>query len=448
MEPASRRREDFCLRPPGWTDSESDSDDELTVTPIANLATPLKPAPPSRRFALPKSDEQVELAKVASVPFKTQKDTKWCIQIWKEWSGQRSCSSNDADIEDIISLGAAAQQKWLSRFVLEVRKKDGSPYPSESLYHIVCGILRYIRQNGKPEVDFFRDKEFAQFRMVLDSEMKRLKASGVQKRKRKAEPLTVEDEKTLWEKGVLGDHTPQALLNTVFYQNGVNFALRSGGEHRQLRFKNCQIRVVEKPGERPFLEYNEDVSKNNPGGLKGRKTTPKTVVQHGNLENPARCPVRIFKLYSQLCPSTRPDDAFYLQPLTKPSADCWYSSKILGHNTLNKMVTRMCSAAGINGYKTNHSLRATTATRLYHAQVDEQLIMERTGHRSLDGVRSYKRTGKEQHAALSDIINLTASSLAPTVTTGMAASQQQQTGAQLCIQACTGCTINVNYNNK
>ena len=45
--------------------------------------------------------------------------------------------------------------------------------------------------------------------------MKHLKASGIQKRKQKAEPLTVEDEKTLWEKVVLGDHTPQALLNTV-----------------------------------------------------------------------------------------------------------------------------------------------------------------------------------------------------------------------------------------
>lgn len=31
---------------------------------------------------------------------------------------------------------------------------------------------------------------------------------------------------------------------------------------------------------------------------------------------------------------------------------------------------------------TNHSLRATAATRLYAAGVDEQLIAEKTGHRS------------------------------------------------------------------
>ena len=80
MEPASRRREDFCLQ----TNSEPDSDDKLTVTPIANLAMTMKPASPSQRFALPKSNEHVELAKVASAPFKTQKDTNWCIHLWRE----------------------------------------------------------------------------------------------------------------------------------------------------------------------------------------------------------------------------------------------------------------------------------------------------------------------------------------------------------------------------
>ena len=67
------------------------------------------------------------------------------------------------------------------------------------------------------------------------------------------------------------------------------------------------------------------------------------------------------------------------------------------------MVKEMCKAAGITGFRTNHFLRATTTTRLYRAGVDEQLIMERTGHRSLDGVRSYKRTSKEQLEVVSDV---------------------------------------------
>ena len=51
---------------------------------------------------------------------------------------------------------------------------------------------------------------------------------------------------------------------------------------------------------------------------------------------------------------------------------------------------------GIGGYKTNHPLRVTAATRLYQAWVDEQLIMKRTGHSSIEGVRVYKRASDEQ----------------------------------------------------
>ena len=37
--------------------------------------------------------------------------------------------------------------------------------------------------------------------------------------------------------------------------------------------------------------------------------------------------------------------------------------------------------------------------------LNEQLVMERTGHRSIEGVRSYKRTGENQRKVLSDILN-------------------------------------------
>ena len=65
----------------------------------------------------------------------------------------------------------------------------------------------------------------------------------------------------------------------------------------------------------------------------------------------------------------------------------------------------MCNAAGISGFKTNHSLRATAATRLYQSGVDEQLGMERTGNCSIDGIRSYKRTADFQRENVYDILN-------------------------------------------
>ena len=62
--------------------------------------------------------------------------------------------------------------------------------------------------------------------------------------KRKASIISIEMEERLWEKGLLGDHSPRALVDTLVYLNGLYFALRSGDEHRHLRHESCQIKVV------------------------------------------------------------------------------------------------------------------------------------------------------------------------------------------------------------
>ena len=54
----------------------------------------------------------------------------------------------------------------------------------------------------------------------------------------------------------------------------------------------------------------------------------------------------------------------------------------------------------VQGFHTNYSLQATAATRLFQASVDEQLIMERTGHRTLERVQGYKRTSDNQRETL------------------------------------------------
>ena len=52
----------------------------------------------------------------------------------------------------------------------------------------------------------------------------------------------------------------------------------------------------------------------------------------------------------------------------------------------------------------NHSLCVTSATRMFQGGVDEQLIMSRTGHRSIEGVWAYKRISDEQRTELSHIL--------------------------------------------
>ena len=104
----------------------------------------------------------------------------------------------------------------------------------------------------------------------------------------------------------------------------------------------------------------------------------------------------IFQLYQQLCPKDAPSHTFYPKLSYYPTSTCWYSKIPRGHSTLSLTVGHLCKFAGIKRYYTNHSLQAAVTSRLYQYVVDEHLVMERTGHRSLEGVRSYKRTYDEQ----------------------------------------------------
>lgn len=95
----------------------------------------------------------------------------------------------------------------------------------------------------------------------------------------------------------------------------------------------------------------------------------------------------------------------------KPKGSIWFTNIPVGHSTLNKTVKRLhCiyihTSAGISGHKTNHSLRVTSAICLFQSGADEQFIMSRTGHRSIEGgIRAQKRICTEQTQGLSRVLN-------------------------------------------
>ena len=76
------------------------------------------------------------------------------------------------------------------------------------------------------------------------------------------------------------------------------------------------------------------------------------------------------------------DDVFL--PLRKNldvREDVWFYDAPVGVHSLQMIVSILCKKAGFSGFYTNQ-LRASDATRLYEAGVEEQLVIESTGHRS------------------------------------------------------------------
>ena len=275
---------------------------------------------------------------------------------------------------------------------------DASDFPSRTLYDIVICLQFWLESNGL-NWRLISDGDFKDLKFTLDNLMKQRASSGVVGAVKQAKVLTFMDEDLLWNQGLLGVHNPQVLLNTVVFQLGLTCSLRAGKEHRTLRsilFKS-QFQFLYDSDGQMFFRYTEDLGlKTNKGGLKHRSVDCKVVVVY--------CVSNILNKYMSLLPKHRNCQALYLQPKKKFTDKMWYLDKPVGVNTLRNVVKTLCEDTGIPGYYTNHSLRSSSATRMYQSGVDEQLIQEITGHRSL-AVQSYKQISQSQRQRASQIIS-------------------------------------------
>jgi hypothetical protein len=238
----------------------------------------------------------------------------------------------------------------------------------------------------------------------MDSLCSKLHSEGVGAVKKSAEVFSFEDEECLWLKGVMGVDSPSALFNAVFFYVGLNFCLRGGQEHRNLSINQFQRHPqdMEIYNQDTFYEYSEYISKNNQHRFKDIHTKNKVVKGYANIDS-TKCIVKILDKYFSSIPSN--PKAFYLRPsnhdIIKHPEKVWFINIPVGVNTLNTAVASMCEKAELSVKYTNHSLRATSATRMYTQNVPEKMIAEKTGHKSLVGLRAYERTTTVQERSLS-----------------------------------------------
>ena len=52
-------------------------------------------------------------------------------------------------------LSANNIQHWLTRFILEIRKQNGSVFTPGSLHHITAGLMKHLCWNRRSEIDLF-----------------------------------------------------------------------------------------------------------------------------------------------------------------------------------------------------------------------------------------------------------------------------------------------------
>ncbi len=163
----------------------------------------------------------------------------WIFEQWKCICNFKLKHKGGVNLEEIIdrtlmTMDIPTLADVLSSFLIEIRKQNGDKYPHETLYKIVLSLQHFMAINGC-DIHLLDHLGLVKMRNTLDNRMKELSKQGIVHEQQQAQLITVEDEDKIWQTGLLGDDTPEKLLNMLLHLISVHFALRACDEHKALK---------------------------------------------------------------------------------------------------------------------------------------------------------------------------------------------------------------------
>ncbi|XP_061180579.1 uncharacterized protein LOC133189188 [Saccostrea echinata] len=302
------------------------------------------------RFAPLVTESELKSVIESQENINTKQNTRWAVNVFEKW---RTGSSET--IPELQFQGSEEMNYWLQRFIVEARGQD-------------------------------------------DAKMKSLIEKGIGCITKKADPILPEDEAKLWDVGVFGKKNAEQLQKTIFFYACKIFGLRGCDEHHNLE---CEQFTIGSDQLEKFIEFTGRETKTYKGGLGQLNVCNKTIKHH--CQSGERCIADYFDPYLD---SLGRQGTFYRRPLPATSEVLIrYGNQVVGINKLKNLMRIICTEGGLQGNYSNHSGKRTCATQLYMSGVEEQQIMDRTGHRSQAGVRKYKRSSAQMEANVSKILD-------------------------------------------
>ena len=321
----------------------------------------------------------------------TRKKTQQNVALLEEFLTLRNESRH------IEEIAPKELNVYIAEFIITVRKKDGNEdYEPSSLRSLMASFERYLKKKNYGFV-IMKDAEFEQACKALQSKQKDLKQKGKGNKPNSSVALTEEEIKLLHDKELLGTSTPEALLNTIWFNNTIHFGLRGCKEHRNMCWGDVQLRQTTNGQTKTRTGKNpRDV----------RQIKPKMFSVPGSEKDPVPA--------YQLCAKKRPtemndsDAPFYLainnctkQESSKP----WFKKSAVGQNKLNSLMRKMAEKAELGPNVTNHSGRKTMIQALTNNDIPARDIIQLSGHKNLQSVTNYSVVPEKQQVKMSHTLS-------------------------------------------
>ncbi len=320
------------------------------------------------------------------------------------------------ELRELFNIPPPELDNLLSQFLLSVRKVDGSEYEPGSLVSMVYSFDNFLESN-RYQTSISKGKEFYLTRETLKAKKIDLFSQGKGRKPNASSPVSEEEELKMWETGALGTDNPDTLNFTMWFIITKAMGLRPREEHRQIQWADFGLKTDPVNG-KEFLELIQE------RGTKGRDGSdlvhdPRSVTPRiWATGHPDRCPVMIFKIFSE----RRPDEAkhdnspFYLTPKWGKSlqnSSIWYFPRPLGKNKISQLMTKASEKAKIQRKKP-HGVRKSMMKTMSKAKVPRHQMCQISGHKSELSVASYDSMDIQQQEEISNILTKTMAPTKPT----------------------------------
>ena len=175
------------------------------------------------------TNAKLDLLKRKTLKQRTLAKVKWAVRAYNEWRAVRIQDKNTYDElifeANLCSLNTLTKESLchaLCRFIPEVTKvRDASEYPGKTLYEMIIAIQKYLNENEIPW-KLVEGSDFIRVKTVLDNTMKEQAEANIGMVKKQAQFISQNLENTMWQKGLLGEDTPDKLRSTVLFLIGIN----------------------------------------------------------------------------------------------------------------------------------------------------------------------------------------------------------------------------------
>ncbi|XP_063814480.1 uncharacterized protein LOC135054925 [Pseudophryne corroboree] len=228
----------------------------------------------------------------------------------------------------------------LSKFLLVVKRKDGNEYEPHTLRCMIGSIDRYLKEHRYTHTIIYgNSKDFPLTKQSLNAKIKFLKKIAESNPPIRQEALTDHDIENLFKSRTLSLDNPTSLLNLVFFNNGIHFALRTK-EQYNLQWGDIKLKID--PRGNQYLEYCDRQTEAVENCKNLRQMNPRI---YSTPHIPERDPITAYIKYRSFRPSAMmaPDSPFYLAPNVNynPAFSEWFRSTKIGIQKIRAMMTTM-----------------------------------------------------------------------------------------------------------